>query len=179
MNVNGKKKKKAAAATRTKDFERENVRMWVKKRTHGTGNKKLRASNPHCHHWHGRERAMWPVVETDGNKHSEGRGGGDVGNMYGLPFGSQNNPHIRPPIAPMPADNPKCPLPPSAPSKKRITTSKDRDYKRIPYSRDAGLEFQHVFVKELKKRNLKKKKTYRCPLFSWADWVTCVWQKGL
>lgn len=82
------------------------------------------------------------------------------------PSDPKTTPHIRPPIAPMPADNPKCPLPPSAPSKKRITTSKDRDYKRIPYSRDAGLEFQHVFVKELKKRNLKKKKTYRCPLFS-------------
>lgn len=51
----------------------------------------------------------------------------------------------------MPADNPKCP--PSAPSK-RITyqLSYDEDPKEIPHSRDAGLEFQHIFVKELKKK---------------------------
>lgn len=33
-----------------------------------------------------------------------------------------------------------------------LQLSYGEDQEEIPYSRDAGLEFQHIFVKELKKR---------------------------
>lgn len=98
----------------------------------------------------------------DVNKHSEE--GETV--AYVVPFSSHNNRIWAP--APMPADNPKCS--PSAPSKR--ITSYGEDHREVPRSRDAGLEFQHVFVKELKKR--KKNLSMSFVLVSWLG--MCVWQ---
>lgn len=51
----------------------------------------------------------------------------------------------------MPADNPKCP-PLSSLQTDNLQLSYGEDQNEIPHYRDAGLEFQHIFVKELKKR---------------------------
>lgn len=70
-----------------------------------------------------------------------------------LPFGSPSTAPHEPP-APMPADDPKCPHPTllSSLHKDNLRLSNGEDQEEIPHSRDAGLEFQHIFVKELKKK---------------------------
>lgn len=95
-----------AAATGTTDLS---ARMWGcerRRKRRDRKQKKLRALTLICHHWHGRERVMWLVVETMlTNTRKKGRR--QCRNTYSLPFGSKNN-HTWTPV-PMPADNPKCP----------------------------------------------------------------------
>lgn len=77
------------------------------------------------------------------------------------------------PSLPCQLTTPNVPLlAPSAPSKKKKEKEKDKptptshlgeDQIEIPHSRDAGLGFEHIFVKELRNKTKKKTNTSRCP----------------
>lgn len=58
------------------------------------------------------------------------------------------------PLLPCQLTTPNVPL--SSLQKDNLQLSCGEDQKEIPHSGEAGLEFQHVFVKELKKREKKK-----------------------
>lgn len=123
----------------------------------GTGNKnKAEGADPRHHHWHGMREGDVAGCRDDANKHSGGgRGDGDVGIFTVSPSAPTTTPIWVPGSHASWQPPKKCPPHLSSLQKDNLQLSYGEDPEEIRYSRDAGLEVQHIFVKELKKRKKK------------------------